>query len=472
MIKVVAIGGGVSGLALAWRLQQAVPEVEITLLEKSDRCGGTVQTELHEGFRVETGPNGFLDTKTATLSLCRDLGLGEQLICASEAADRNRYLFLDGRMRRLFSGLGSFLRTDLLSWRSKWALLTERFRRSRRQGADESIDAFARRRAGAEVAKVLADAIVTGIHAGDSTLLSMPAAFPRMAELEERYGSVMKGLVEAARQRRAEARARGDVYRRPGKLWSFREGLQLLVDTLRDRLARPPVLGVDVRRLEKLRTSSDTQSGWVVCGAGQDRWIADAVVLACPAYEQATFLADIDQDLASDIDAIPYNRVGVVALGFRPSDVAFPLDGFGYLAPQHQRRDLLGVQWDSSIYPERAPPGLCLMRALFGGWNRGEMLDWDDEQVLRAVREELRLSLGMHGEPVFHRIVRWDRAIPQYHVGHLERLGRIEARCQRHPGLFLGGNAYRGIALNDCTDRAEVLAAEVTRYLEGMRDEG
>ena len=173
----------------------------------------------------------------------------------------------------------------------------------------------------------------------------------------------------------------------------------------------------------------------------------------------------LDPFLCRDLEAIPYNRVGVVALGFRPADVGFPLDGFGYLAPQRERRDLLGVQWCSSIYPERAPPGLVLMRALFGGWNRGEMLDWEDEKVIRAVRDELRLALAVSGAPVFHRIVRWHRAIPQYHLGHLERVERIEARCRQYPGLFLGGNAFRGIALNDCTEQSEVVAGEVARYL-------
>ena len=462
MTKVIIVGGGISGLALAFRLQRVVPQAEITLLEKSDRCGGTVRTEQHAGFRVEAGPNGFLDTKTATTTLCRDLGLEGQLLRASAATDRNRYLFLKGRMRRLPSGLGSFLSTDVISWRAKWALVTERFRRSRRQGQDESIDTFARRRVGAEVAEVLADAMVTGIHGGDPTLLSMPAAFPRLAELEEQHGSVMKGLVQAAKQRRAEAKAKGETYHRPGKLWSFRPGLQLLIDTLRDQLARPALLGVKVRRLAP---SLEGQASWVVYGEGEDRWTADAVVLVCPAYEQTALLADLDPVLSQDLGAIPYNRVGVAALGFRPGDVGFPLDGFGYLAPQRERRDLLGVQWCSSIYPERAPPGLALMRALFGGWHRGEMLDWEDDQLLRAVRDELRLALAVTGEPVFHRIVRWHRAIPQYHLGHLERVERIEARCRQYPGLFLGGNAFRGIALNDCTEQAEVVAGEVARYL-------
>src|SRR5436190_8175610 len=184
MKRVVIVGAGITGLATAYHLQQRVPSVEVTVLEQRDRPGGTVWTERRDGFQVEIGPNGFLDSKPSTLTLCRDVGLGEVLIPASEAASRNRYLFLEGKLRPLPGGLMAFFRSDLLSWRGKLNFLVERFRRPRRDDTDESIDAFARRRAGDEVADVFADALVTGIHAGDPALLSMPAAFPRLWALE------------------------------------------------------------------------------------------------------------------------------------------------------------------------------------------------------------------------------------------------------------------------------------------------
>lgn len=459
MSTIAIIGGGVSGLALAYRLRQAAPQLTITLLEKDARPGGTVRTERHDGFRVEAGPNGFLDTKPSTLALCRDVGLGDQLVEASAAAGRNRYLYLGGRLRCLPTGPGSLLTTDVLSWRGKWGLLTERFRAPRRDGADESIDAFARRRAGAEVAEVLADAFVTGIHAGDPKLLSVRATFPRLVEMEEQHGSVIKGFVAAARQRRAEAKARGEEPQRPGRMWSFREGLQRLVDALGETVK--PTCGITVRKLEK------QEGRWIVHGEGQDRWPADAVVLACPAYEQAAILADLDAGLAQEVSAIPYNRVAVVAVGYRQEDVAFPLDGFGFLAPQRERRDLLGVQWCSSIFPDRAPSGAVLLRAMCGGWNRGEMVDWDDERLLTAVRNELRQAMGVTATPIFHRIVRWHRAIPQYHLGHGERVARIAAQTRQHAGLFLAGNAYHGVALNDCTEQAERLAPQIVAAVNG-----
>src|SRR5262249_34112277 len=245
-----------------------------------------------------------------------------------------------------------------------------------------------------------------------------------------------------------------------GRMWSFREGLTLLIDTLRSRLRFPPLTGVAVRTARRLESN-----GWRVQSEGRDGWDAEAVVLACPAPQQAAILADEDADLATTIDGIPYNRVAVVALGYRAADVPRSMDGFGYLSPQRERRDVLGVQWCSSIFPERAPPGMVLLRAMCGGWNRPEILDWDDERLLTAVRDELRHAMRIQAAPVFHHIVRWRRAIPQYHLGHLERVAWIEGRLSRHPGLFLGGNAYRGVALNDCVEQAGLLAEQVARHL-------
>jgi oxygen-dependent protoporphyrinogen oxidase len=462
MPRVLIVGGGISGLAVAYRLLEALPAVELTVLEQRDRPGGTVWTERADGFQVEIGPNGFLDSKPATLNLCRAVGLGDRIIPASAAASTNRYLFLGDKLRQLPVGLFSFLSSDLLSWRGKLGLALERFRDRRRDGREESIAAFARRRVGKEAADVLADALVTGIYAGDPALLSVQATFPRLAALEREHGSVLKGLARAARQRRAEARARGEPYQRPGRMWSFREGLRLLIEALRDRLGERLVLGAEVR---SVRRATGEAQGWVVAADGKDRWTADAVVLACPAYRQADMLAELDRELAELVGGIAYNRIAVLALGYRHEDIPGGLNGFGFIAPQRLRRDVLGVQWCSSIFPDRAPPGLALLRAMCGGWHRAEVAGWDESRLLEAVRAELRRAMNITASPVFHRLIRWDRAIPQYHLGHQERLARIEAAAARHPGLFLAGNAYHGVALNDCVEQGERLAGRLVEFL-------
>ncbi len=474
MPRIVIVGAGISGLALAYRLQQQAPGLDITVLEQADRPGGKIWTHRQEGFQVEAGPNGFLDTKPATLALCRDLGLSDQLVPASAVAGQNRYLFLDGRLRPLPGDVRSFLTTDLLSWRGKLNLVLERFRRRPRPKDDESIDAFARRRAGPEVADVFADALVTGIHAGDPRLLSVRAAFPRLAEMEARHGSVLKGLGQVSRQRRAEAQARGTPPIPPlprgeqggtGTMWSLRPGLRLLMETLQRQLQSPPLLGVAVRRLTQ--QGAPRRPTWRIGADGHDSWDADAVVLTCPAYQQACLLADADRDLAEYVGGIAYNRIAVVALGYRRADVPGPVAGFGFIAPQRTRRDLLGVQWCSSIFPDRAPAQAVLLRALAGGWHRPDVAGWDDARLLDATRAELRLAMGITAPPIFRHIVRWDRAIPQYHLGHLKRVAWIQQRVTQHPGLYLGGNAYLGVALNDCTEQGEVLAKLVGEYLKG-----
>jgi oxygen-dependent protoporphyrinogen oxidase len=460
MPRVLILGAGISGLATAYRLQCAVPDAQVTIVEPQARPGGTIGTIQRQGFTVEIGPNGFLDTKPTTVELCRDLGLDERLLAASEAAGKNRYLFLGGRLRKLPGSLLAFLGTDLLSWRGKLGFLLERFRKPRPDLADESVDAFAVRRAGREVADVFADALVTGIHAGDPRLLSIRAAFPRVAQLEREHGSVLRGFGQAARQRRAEAKARGVAYQRPGRMWSFREGLQVLIDTVCGQLRQPPVCGVNARRVTLAPGGQ-----WTVTADGRDAWTADAMVLACPAPQQAALLADLDAALAELLAGIAYNRVAVVALAYRRADVPDPLDGFGYIAPQRTRRDLLGVQWCSSIFPGRAPDGMVLLRALCGGWHRPDVVGWDDDRLVRAMHAEIGLAHHVRAEPVFRHIVRWDRAIPQYHLGHLERVAAIEARAAAHPGLFLTGNALHGVAMNDCTEQGAVVAGRVAQFL-------
>jgi oxygen-dependent protoporphyrinogen oxidase len=460
MPKIVIVGGGISGLALAFRLEQLSPTFEVTLIEKEPRLGGTVWTNQQEGFQIELGPNGFLDNKPSTLALCNDLGLEDRLVPASEAAGRNRFVYIKNQLRRLPTSLFGIITTNVLSWRAKRDLMMERYRPKGSSFEDESISSFFQRRLGSEIAGGLADAFVTGIYAGDPKLLSVKACFPRLVALEQEHGSLLRGMSANAKKRRRDSKARGEASRSTGRMWSLSGGLRSLIETLRSRLRQPTVQNVKVNQVARATGPAST---WTVqCDQGE--YHADAVVLTCPAYEQASMLQSVDPSLAHDIGEIAYNRIAVVALGYRQSDVPMGMDGFGYLVPQVEKRDILGVQWCSSIFPDRAPPGMVLLRALCGGWHRGEMVDWDDARILNAVRNELRLQMGIEAGPAIHQIIRWPRAIPQYFVGHLERVSRIESRKKSYPGLFLEGNAYRGVALNDCTERAEIMSKEIFDY--------
>ena len=465
--RIAIVGAGLSGLSLAYRLRQRLPDASIRVLETASRPGGTAWTVDRDGFQVELGPNGFLDNKPTTLQLARDLGLNDRLVEASPSAGTNRYLYLGQRLERLPSSPGDLLRTPLLSWRGKLAFLAERFRRGRTDLGDESIDAFSRRRAGGEVADIFADAMVTGIYAGDPRLLSLPACFPRVAAMEREFGSVMKGFAKMAKRRQAEAVARGEPRQRPGKLWSLQGGIRTLVASLADALKQPPDYGYRIASLEK-RGDPPARPTWRL-GDESDRnfWCADDVVLTCPSHQSAEIVRSMDPDLSRELADIPFNRIAVVALGFRAQDVPGGVDGFGFIVPQRLKRDLLGVQWCSSIYPGRAPAGTILLRAMCGGWTRGDMVDWPEDRLLDAVRAELRVIQGITAAPIFHLIQRWSPGIPQYHLGHLERLTRIDSLLAGHPGLHLGGNSLRGVAMNDCAEQAVILADRIASRSAG-----
>lgn len=458
-MRVVVVGGGLAGLAVAFRLRSLAPFADVAVLESRADVGGNLGTLHLDGFRLETGPNGFLDSKPGMLALCRDLGLADRLIAASEGSRKNRFVFVDGKVQKLPGSPLGILTTPVLSPSGKLAMLAEPLRRRPRSTpADESVAAFARRRFGREAADVFIDALVTGIHAADPEKLSVAAAFPRLVQFERESGSVLRGFLAASKRKRKLARERGEKPG-PSRMWSFREGLGVLVEQLKQRVA--PTTGVRVTRVERVGR------GWIVRGEGKDSWPADAVVLASPAFAQAEAVADLDPTLATDMAAIPYNRVAVVALGYRRSDVPGTLsdDGFGYIAPQNTKRDVLGVQWCSSIFQDRAPPGFVLWRALCGGASRPDLFDLSDDELVRKCHEEMRLAMGVAGEPAFVRVVRWPRAIPQYHVGHLDRVARIEAAVGRMSGLFVTGNAYRGVAMNDVAEQAEITGSAVAAYL-------
>jgi oxygen-dependent protoporphyrinogen oxidase len=427
-----------------------------------------------DGFQIEVGATSFLDSKPTTLDLCREIGLEEDLI-AARAESRNRYILLDHRLNVVPSTGAEFLRSGLLSWRGKLRLLGERWIRSR-GGIDESVGQFARRRIGREAADVLVDAMVTGIHAGDPELLSVAAAFPRMVQLEQKYGSLFRAMAAIRRERRAQAavnqaqtpaaddRAHGDRNSAPagpgGTPWSLRGGMGQIIERLADNPHASMVSGTLVRCIHVQPAGT-----WSVESTGGERWQADAVVLACPSFAQAEMVEPFDRELASLLREIPYNSVTVVALGFRKSQVAAPLDGFGYLIPQRTRSNVLGVLWNSSIFENRSPAEMVLLQAMCGGWNRPDMIEWGDQRLVASVLEELRHTMKIAAAPVLSRVIRWPQAIPQYHVGHLARVARIEAQRRRHRRLYLTGNAFRGVSVNDCTEESARCAGEVLNDL-------
>ncbi|MFM7151651.1 MAG: protoporphyrinogen oxidase, partial [Gemmataceae bacterium] len=305
----------------------------------------------------------------------------------------------------------------------------------------------------------LVDAFVTGIFAGDRKLISLRAALPRLASWEQDHGGILRGFL-ASRRLKSDQNGSPENKKKSSTLWSFREGLSTLIEALGRNLdgslhTRSPVSKI-----------IPTLDGWKAWGEFQDQHCFDAVALTGPPPDMAFLLEPIDRDLSGRFQSLPMNRVAVVCLGYHREDVPHPLNGFGFLAPQGERRAVLGVQWCSSIFPGRAPEGKILLRAMCGGMDGADVFSLSEEDLKDQVRRELGGVMRIRAAPIFTQIIKWPQAIPQYPVGHLETVRWIQNRLLRHPGLFLAGNAFHGVAMNDCVNYSSQQAEAIATFLQ------
>ncbi|MDQ3262116.1 MAG: protoporphyrinogen oxidase [Myxococcota bacterium] len=447
-MSTVVVGGGISGLVIAHELVKRGEDVQ--LLEASPRIGGTIRTFHQEGFFTEAGPNGFLDNEPATLELVEELGLTPRLRRAEPTVKR-RFVFSRGALHELPSNPAAFFGSQILSLGSKLRLLAEPFTRRPATDGDESLASFARRHLGAGAADTLVDAMQSGIFAGDPEQLSVAAVFPRLVELEKKHRSLVWGMVRARKAAKdSDHRAKTSG----GALCTFDQGLEVLPRALGERLGDRVRTGVTV---EQLRPD---QEGWGLqtsVGPVQAR----RLVLALPSYAAAELMRPLDPTLADELDQILYSPVSVVHLGFRSDELPRSMGGFGFLVPERERRRVMGAIFVSSIFPWRVEKDGTLLTVMVGGARHPELAALSEAQLVELVREELTVVMGLRDEPHFTQVVRWPRAIPQYNVGHLARIARLQERLLTLPRLFLTGNAYRGIGVNDCVRTGLTMAERV-----------
>jgi oxygen-dependent protoporphyrinogen oxidase len=472
--RVVVVGGGISGLATAHHLRTLDPDrpAEVVVLESGDRPGGKIRTDVDGGCVRERGPNGFLDNVPETLDLVRDLGLEGRLRRASPSA-ANRYLFRGTGLWRVPSNPGEFLASGLLSFGAKLRVLWEPFAKGPPPG-DETVFDFARRRIGEEPARILVDALVAGVYAGNSRELSLRSAFPLLRAMEEEYGSLWRALksrrraawkaaeeARAAEMRAAIARGgeeapppppAGSPFGPGGTLTTFDGGMQVLTDALAARL------GSAVRIGKRAMGLSREGERWVVQAADGETFRCDAVVCAAPAPDAAMLLGRFDPRFRPALEAIPVAPVVVVSLRYPEAAAPKAKAGFGFLVPGGEPCRLLGVLWDSTVFEGRAPRGEVLLRAMLGGARDPGAVNLLDDEILALVGAELRKTMAIEAAPTETRIVRWVQGIPQYTVGHADRLARIEEIRSEHRGLHLTGNSYRGVAMNLCCRDAVAVA--------------
>jgi protoporphyrinogen/coproporphyrinogen III oxidase len=457
--RVVIVGAGIAGLSVAHRLR-AEPGLEVVVLEQADRPGGNLRSEAIDGFLCEWGPNGFLDSAPETLELTRALGLDQALLPSDDRA-RRRFVFRSGRLHLLPLSPAAFVTSGLLSTWGKLRVAAEPFARRRPEG-DETIHAFASRRIGREAADVLIDPMVSGIFAGDARRLSLRAALPKMWELETMHG----GLFRALWARRGVRRASGAPVGSPlGRLTSFVGGIETLTTTLARELG--PRVRLGTRAVSIGWTPTAAASAWQVGIDGEQVVNADQVVLAGSPAIASRLTASLGPELTCALAEIPSAPVVVVALGYDLLALDHPLDGFGFLVPRGEGPRILGALWDSSVYPNRAPRGQALIRVMVGGAHDPNVLALGDEEIVRLVRTDLQLVMGVTAVPRLVRVIRHQAGIPQYTEGHLSRLERIDKALERWPGLHLAGNGYRGVAINNCIAEAGPLASRVLRNLGG-----
>ncbi|RKG60470.1 protoporphyrinogen oxidase [Corallococcus sp. AB011P] len=450
-MTVAVIGGGITGLALAYRLRAR--GTDAVVLESTSRVGGNVQTHAREGYLLEAGPNSFLDREPTMRELAETLGVSSR-IRPADAAAKNRYVFTRGALRALPTSPPAFLKSDILPLASRLRVLGELFSGRNPTGADESLAQLGRRHLGREATAVLLDAMQTGTYAGDPEQLSAEATFPQLVKFEREHRSLILGAIRA---QRAARQAKGAVEAGPqltGQMSTFDGGLGVLVDAL------AKALGDSVRTDAKVEGLERSADGWKVRyqQRGQPAELsASHVVLAVPAHVAASLVRPLDVELAEKADAIPYAPIAVVHLGFAPGTVPKP-DGFGFLVPAVEGTAMLGTIHVSTTFPFRVEGGRVLLTCLMGGARRPEVVSRDEDALVALAREELKTMAGLTATPELTAVFRWPRGIPQYTVGHLERLAAMEERLKRWPGLHLTGNAYRGVGVNDCLRDAARLA--------------
>lgn len=484
-MKAVIIGGGISGLATAYLLSERAREGEIrlplniTLLEREGRLGGNIWSEKVDGFLCERGANGFLDNKPWTLELCDKLGIGDRLLRTNDSA-RKRFIYSEGKLHQLpESVLSFFLKSQILSVHGKLRILLEPFTRKPEEGMDETIADFVKRHIGEEALRKLVGPMVSGVFAGDPYSLSLKSSFPIMAELEkEGDGSLVKAMLKRMKTKKeGEPQKRGGPTGPGGTLTSFREGIEYLIQILGERLGDSVITGCEVQRIEKGLQEGSPYIIYLKDKNGEGKIAADLIILATPAYVTAKIIRNLEPTIAEALNEIPYPPVIVVCLGYRRSLISHPLDGFGFLIPHEERMNILGCLWDSSMYEGRAPEGYVLLRAMVGGARAPEKARLKDDDLIKAVRQDLEVILEIDTAPEFIKIYRHEKAIPQYTIGHSERIRTVEESLKKHPGLFLTGNSYYGIGINDCVRDAFRTADRAIDYCSrftpcGSRDHG
>jgi protoporphyrinogen/coproporphyrinogen III oxidase len=454
MNRIVIIGGGISGLAAAHRVLELNPAARVTILEASGRLGGTIQTEYRDGFLLERGPDSFISEKPHALALAKRLGIESQVIQTNEEYRRS-FIVRDARLRAVPDGfqlmapsrMWPFITSDIFTLAGKARMAADLFlpRKSTNGTTDESLASFVRRRLGEEALVRMAQPMVGGIYTADPETLSLRATLPRFLDMEQKHRSLILAML-----RQGRAQKTGTSGARYSLFVSFGQGMQVLVDAVTR-------INADLRVKTRVRRVSFDQ-GWRIYTDKEEQIEADGVCLAVPAYVAASLLEDTHQQLKQKLREINYASTATINFGYRRAAIAHPLNGFGFVVPFVEKRSLIACTFSSVKFSDRAPDGHVLLRAFAGGALQPDIFALDEAEIARRVEADLRELLGIREDPRFTEVAKWERSMPQYEVGHLDRVTEIEKLVSELPGLTLAGNAYRGAGIPDCIRSGEAAA--------------
>jgi oxygen-dependent protoporphyrinogen oxidase len=468
MRKTVVIGGGITGLAAAYSLQKL--DANYLLLESSDHLGGKIITYAGDGFLIEGGPDSFLTQKRAALDLCRELGLGDQLIGSNHTATPSTYVLSKGKLHPMPEGMMlmaptmilPILRSKLISWPGKLRMGMEIFVGRNTTNPDESLGSFVRRRMGSELLDKIAGPLMGGIHAGDPESLSLGSTFPMFTEMEKTHRSLVLGMMKRKKAQAAQA-AQASEGKRPSMFTTLSGGLQQLPDAIAARL-NPQQVRLNCR----VQSMAAEGNQYRIELADGSFILADNVVFTTPAYVTAEIIQQLDPALAENLRKIRYVSTSTVSLAFRRSELTCELNGFGFIVPATEGRRINACSWSSTKFSHRAPDDYVLMRVFIGGAFTEDLAEQDEATLIEIARQELREIMGITATPVLARAYRWKKSNPQYNVGHGALIEEINQAVANHPGLYLAGAAYRGSGIPDCIQSGMDTAAKIEQRQSSM----
>ena len=450
-VQALVVGGGISGLVCAYALRKA--GLDAHLFEASPRPGGVIQSIARDGFLLELGPQSFSGTAPLR-ALFQDLGISDQVVQAPAHAPR--YVLVDGVFRRVPLSPPAFFTSSLINVSDKWALVRDLIGKSVPPDADESVAAFVRRKFSPQLLDRLVGPFVSGVYAGDPERLSLRSAFPSLHEAEKSAGSIIRGMSRAAKTKTGP--------RERPSLLAFRDGNETLVRAIANILGPALHTGISIAAI-----SAQNDSSFKICfesNSAAGPISAKSLILATPTNVTGKLLSPLDPSFESLLTPMDYSPVAVVSLGYRISDLGHSLDGFGFLVPRSSGLRVLGTVWNSSLFPSRAPEGHALLTSFVGGATDPSVASLPPKILTSLVHSEISPILAIAAEPVFSNVTFWPRALPQYNLGHGDRLAAVAKLLRKHPGIWLVGNYLKGPAIGSCVEQALSIADEVHEALE------